>query len=667
MRLYDTYSARLAELPGRPGRSRMYVCGPTVYARGSHRQRPSVISGCGCVVARCAGYDATLVHNITDINDKIYEAAPGAERGAGRAGDPVVPRGHGRLRARPARQLPKASETIPEIVALIERAGRARAIAYAVGRRRLLPRRALRRVRRALGQRPDQVEEQEPNPLKEDPRDFALWKANKPGEDTCVGVALGARPAGLAHRVLGDGGEVARARVRDPRRRPRPRLPAPRERARAVAQRSAASSRSSGCTTGCCSFTGEKMSKSLGNVVTIREALDECGPRDAARLLPDRATGASRSTSRRRRWRRPRRGPRASARSSATRRSPAARRRVGALRGRARRRLQHARGARDHARLARPRAACAERSASSGSASLAEAEEAPARGRRRSPSARKAARAGRRLRARPTGCATRSRRPAGRCATSPRSGFRLVPAAVTPGARLRPQRRARGAARAARGARDLGDRARARGEPWLRETDGPARPRRSRSGELTSGGRDARPPGRGRLGRAVPLRRRVRARRGASGRCSSASTRSPTRTTSAPSCRSAEGAGATGVVVPAHGSARVTPAVARASAGAVEHLPVAVVPNLARYLGEIKRDDLWVWAAAGDARDADVEADLTAASRSSSAPRGAACGRSSAGPATRLSRSRSPARSTRSTSASRPASCSTRRARQRGA
>jgi 23S rRNA (guanosine2251-2'-O)-methyltransferase len=65
-------------------------------------------------------------------------------------------------------------------------------------------------------------------------------------------------------------------------------------------------------------------------------------------------------------------------------------------------------------------------------------------------------------------------------------------------------------------------------------------------------------------------------------------------------CRSADGAGATGVVVPAHGSARVTPAVCRSSAGAVEHVRVAVVPNLARYLGEIKRDDLWVWAAVGD-------------------------------------------------------------------
>jgi 23S rRNA (guanosine2251-2'-O)-methyltransferase len=75
--------------------------------------------------------------------------------------------------------------------------------------------------------------------------------------------------------------------------------------------------------------------------------------------------------------------------------------------------------------------------------------------------------------------------------------------------------------------------------------------------------------------------------------------------------RSAEGAGATGVVVPAHGSATVTPAVARASAGAVEHLPIAVVPNLARYLGEIKRADFWTYAAAGNAQTAMWDVDLT--------------------------------------------------------
>jgi 23S rRNA (guanosine2251-2'-O)-methyltransferase len=75
--------------------------------------------------------------------------------------------------------------------------------------------------------------------------------------------------------------------------------------------------------------------------------------------------------------------------------------------------------------------------------------------------------------------------------------------------------------------------------------------------------------------------------------------------------RSAEGAGATGVVLPAHNSARVTPVVARASAGAVEHLPVAVVKNLARYLGEVKGQHLWLWAADGRAEQTMWQADLS--------------------------------------------------------
>jgi 23S rRNA (guanosine2251-2'-O)-methyltransferase len=75
--------------------------------------------------------------------------------------------------------------------------------------------------------------------------------------------------------------------------------------------------------------------------------------------------------------------------------------------------------------------------------------------------------------------------------------------------------------------------------------------------------------------------------------------------------RTAEAAGASGVVVPAHNSARVTPAVVRASAGAIEHLPVGVVKNMARYLSEVKGPELWAWAAAGDAETSLWEADLT--------------------------------------------------------
>ncbi len=75
-------------------------------------------------------------------------------------------------------------------------------------------------------------------------------------------------------------------------------------------------------------------------------------------------------------------------------------------------------------------------------------------------------------------------------------------------------------------------------------------------------------------------------------------------------CRSAEGAGATGLVLPAHRSARVTPAVCRASAGAVEHLPVAVVPNLARFIADVKSPELWAYAAVAEAPTALWEADF---------------------------------------------------------
>ena len=75
--------------------------------------------------------------------------------------------------------------------------------------------------------------------------------------------------------------------------------------------------------------------------------------------------------------------------------------------------------------------------------------------------------------------------------------------------------------------------------------------------------------------------------------------------------RSAEGAGASGVVVTERNAARVTAAVCKASAGAVEHLPVAVVVNLGRYLEEIKGPQLWVWAADGEAETPVWGADLT--------------------------------------------------------
>ncbi len=66
--------------------------------------------------------------------------------------------------------------------------------------------------------------------------------------------------------------------------------------------------------------------------------------------------------------------------------------------------------------------------------------------------------------------------------------------------------------------------------------------------------------------------------------------------------RTAECAGATGVVIPERRSAEVTGAVAKASAGAVEHLPVARVRNLADFLADAKQAGCWTYGAAAGAR-----------------------------------------------------------------
>ncbi len=76
-------------------------------------------------------------------------------------------------------------------------------------------------------------------------------------------------------------------------------------------------------------------------------------------------------------------------------------------------------------------------------------------------------------------------------------------------------------------------------------------------------------------------------------------------------CRSAEFAGAAGVVVPERRSAEVTPVVCKTSAGAVEHLEIAHVRNLADWLAEAKAAGFWIWGADAEASDAPWAVDLT--------------------------------------------------------
>ena len=76
-------------------------------------------------------------------------------------------------------------------------------------------------------------------------------------------------------------------------------------------------------------------------------------------------------------------------------------------------------------------------------------------------------------------------------------------------------------------------------------------------------------------------------------------------------CRSAEFAGAAGVVIPERRSAAITPVVCKTSAGAVEHIEVAHVRNLADWLAEAKEAGFWIWGADAEAEQTPWQVDLT--------------------------------------------------------
>jgi 23S rRNA (guanosine2251-2'-O)-methyltransferase len=76
-------------------------------------------------------------------------------------------------------------------------------------------------------------------------------------------------------------------------------------------------------------------------------------------------------------------------------------------------------------------------------------------------------------------------------------------------------------------------------------------------------------------------------------------------------CRSAEAAGAAGVVIPDRRSAEVGAVTCKASAGAVEHLGIARARNLADWLAEAKEAGFWLWGADADASQAPWDVDLT--------------------------------------------------------
>jgi cysteinyl-tRNA synthetase len=279
MQLYNSLTRRKEELPAPPGPIRIYVCGPTVYQRiHIGNARPFVLSLWLKRWLEEQGYEVTLVENVTDINDKIYEAATKQGLGSAELAEQATrwyfedtdELGLGRPDVEPL-----ATDTLPEIVALIEELVE-RGLAYESGGDVYFRVARFPEYGSLSGAKLEDMVAQEPSDLKEDQRDFALWKATKPDEDTAWDSPWGpGRPgwhiecSAMAEKHLGPvfeihgGGldlrfphhenELAQSRG------------AEREFARLWMHN------------GMLELDEEKMSKSLGNIVSLREVLDEHG------------------------------------------------------------------------------------------------------------------------------------------------------------------------------------------------------------------------------------------------------------------------------------------------------------------------------------------------------------------------------------------------------
>jgi cysteinyl-tRNA synthetase len=276
MRLYDTYTRGLRELPPPPGPIRIYSCGPTVY------QRIHVGNAVPFVVAmwlrrwlRETGYETKLVINITDINDKIYDAAPGASAQLAADASRWYVEDTDRLGLGRPDVEPTAVETVPDQISMIQELIE-RGYAYESAGDVYFRVSRFAEYGRLSGQRLDQVEEQEPNSRKEDPRDFALWKANKPGEDTFWDSPWGRGRPGwhiecsvMSEKHLGPEFEIHGGGLD---------LVFPHH------ENEIAQSRALGhpfaqlwMHNGMLTFAGEEMHKSVGNDVSLRAALDRWG------------------------------------------------------------------------------------------------------------------------------------------------------------------------------------------------------------------------------------------------------------------------------------------------------------------------------------------------------------------------------------------------------
>ncbi|HKF79293.1 MAG TPA: cysteine--tRNA ligase [Thermoleophilaceae bacterium] len=287
IRIHDTLTgAPTAVVPRERGRVGIYACGPTVYGRlHVGNARPFVVFALLKRFLEHEGYAVTLVENITDVNDKIYDAA----REAGIPSEQLAREmttcyvedtdrlGVGRPDAEP-----KASETIGPIVELI-RALIGSGHAYVADGDVYFRVSSFGGYGKLSNRPPEEMQQGEGDDaaeLKESPQDFALWKATKEGEDTSWPSPWGeGRPGwhiecsamaeeilGLEFEVHGGGSDLVFPHHENE-----------------IAQTEAARGKPLAriwMHNGMVQLGAEKMAKSVGNIRLLHVALDQFG-RDA--------------------------------------------------------------------------------------------------------------------------------------------------------------------------------------------------------------------------------------------------------------------------------------------------------------------------------------------------------------------------------------------------
>jgi cysteinyl-tRNA synthetase len=279
MRLYDSLTRGKADLPPAPGPIRMYVCGSTVYQRVHvGNARPFVLAMWLRSWLKRSGYDVKLVHNITDVDDKVYVEAAAREAGSRDLAEWATAwfvEDTDRLGLGRPDVEPRASETMPEIIAFIEEL-LARDLAYVAEGDVYFRVARFEGYGRLSGAKLDEMVAQEPNELKDDPRDFALWKAQKPNEDAAWDSPWGpGRPgwhiecSAMAEKHLGPAFEIHGGGndLRFPHH----------ENERAQSCSLGHPFAQIWMHNGMLELDAEKMSKSLGNVVSLQNVLDTWG------------------------------------------------------------------------------------------------------------------------------------------------------------------------------------------------------------------------------------------------------------------------------------------------------------------------------------------------------------------------------------------------------